>query len=61
MLDPLEEQWDMGEGVEEQEGAKMTGRDTEFGRFHAERGAYRVSGESVVDGILVEGCSYLNL
>lgn len=61
-LDPLEEQWDREEGAEEQEGEKMTARDTEFERFHAEeRGACMVSGESVVDGILVEGCSCLNL
>lgn len=59
--DPLEEQWDRVEGVKEQVGEK-TGRDIEFGRFHVEeRGACRVSGESMVDEILVEGCSYLNL
>lgn len=60
--DPLEEHWGREEGVEERVGEKMTGQDTEFGRFHAEkRGVCRVSEESVVDGILVEGCSYLKL
>lgn len=52
----------MGEGVEEQEGEKMRGLDIEFGRHQVEeRGVCKASGGSVVDGILAEGCSYLNL
>lgn len=40
----------------------MNGRDTEFGRFHAEEGgACRVSEESAVDEILATECTYLNL